>query len=543
MAIKIDMFNMERDVNHPGIWNVVIKNPNPIALNNLPKEIKLNLKVILSRQMSDILASDLQFKVLNQFLDYKGEQFKEDLYKKYMEAYDYIDLALYSSKPEDKDGKDFKDYFYRILDMFKLGEIRHFLTDIFKLHIPNNLSAKFDVNIEKDNRGFEERTYLQSDYQYLIDFTVFVKATYPLLIMYGELISRPTRQNANREKSHDDGFSYKLTIFYRNYPPLHNFPAINKIRDFVQNLYDSLEKNELDKAKISITKNLSPEEIVEHAIADIIITKVTVTKLNNNDDDRSIVSGFYNYINNKFNQTKVLENNFKAGGDKDSNIESYRMVMDLPLGMVQTACFFTNSIEGIYEQLPPQQQELIKEGMIINTKHYSVEDVRALVENLKHLHIHNNTLILTSIIFKYILTPKYVEYLNLSNMLNLITLGGIYLFNSGHLELADLYLSGYSTTLEDGAITINATTNKSRVGMDDIQELSKYFPLKKFPNKTKTDGELIIKSWVETYANSFYKHTWKHAFTGENVLIPSNIKILISKFLIDHEKLLYGPLK
>lgn len=538
-----DMFEINHVVNKAwSVWLVVINNPNPDKLKTLPLKIECNLGIVLKRKLEKNLSSVCQFQALNQFLDYKGEEFKEQLYEGYWQAADYIERVIYSTDPDIKDGKDFKDYFYKVLDMFDLEEIREFLTNVFKLYIPQNLSARFDKNIEKDNRGFEKQTYLQGDYQNLIDFAILVKATYPLLLLYGSLISKPRQQTVNKEKSQDEGLDYKLCIFYRHAQKVAQCPAISKLRAFTENLYESLEKNDDDKLKISISKNLSSEEIIEHIMAEVILKKISVITITNTEDDRGIVAGFYNYINNKFTPQNIMKNNFKPAGEKDSIIESYRMVMDLPLGLVQTANFYTNSVESIMNCLPDKQRSLIEEGIIINSETYSIERIRELTNNLNNLYIHDNTLVLTGIIFKSILTPKYIDYLNTNNVLNLIALGVSYLFNMGYVELADLYISGYTTTYNDGAITINTTSNKSRVSMDDIIELEKYFPLKKFPNKTRADGELIIKSWVETYCNAFYKHTWNHAFSGDNILIPPDIKIMVSKFLIDHEKLLYGEI-
>ncbi len=526
-------------------FKVVVKNPDYDPNGEMENVLEFNLGVvkILKRTNQGELSSPNQFLLLNKYLDYKGLEFKKTLFRKYWDLHMYAYNALYSTEVDAVKFSQFRDYFNPVLEMFDLEDIRYFLSNVFKLHIPQNLSAEFDENIEKDNRGFKKQTYIQVDYQNLVDFIILIKGTYPLLIEYAKLNSAKYH-SINTDKVAQSRLDYDLTSFYRSSNIVAECGAMRKLKEFTENLLRANEKNESDINKIIINKGLSEEEILEHSVAQVIIQKLTVVNITNTDNDKSIIAGFYTYIKNKLQPTGIVDKSHDPNS-RDSVMENVKICLDLPIGVVQTANFFTREIDRIITQLPIQQRELIEKGIVIEGKEYNIYQIKELLYNTlvnsdQEFNIHDNTLILTGIIFKPIIMPRYIDYLDLTNILNLMALGCSYLFNLKFLDLMELYISGYTSTREDGSMRINTTGNKSRINVDDVGDLEKYFPLRKFPKGSNLEGELLIKLWVEEFSLRYYKHAWANIVTGSVVEIPTDIKVLVSKFLIVHEQLITG---
>ena len=112
------------------------------------REIEFPIYSIIPKRNKSEVNEETQFVLLNAYLDYKGDSFKEHLMslleKANEDVMSYIRVEGISPLPV--------HIVHPILDFLDIDDIFYFLKSVYHLHIPPELSETFDETIETDAR-------------------------------------------------------------------------------------------------------------------------------------------------------------------------------------------------------------------------------------------------------------------------------------------------------------------------------------------------------------------------------------------------------
>lgn len=520
-----------------------------VAVIELDKDNKLEFTIdsIIQRKSMEDLLNPKQYEILNKYVDYKGKEFKKEIFNLYKEADEKIDNLIYRSDYGSSHTIPY-DIIQPLLDKFDLVDIEDFLINHSGLTVPENFKDVFDEQMETDGILTRPRTYLRSHYIGLVAFITVIKATYMVLAKFSksseECLKAP-------EKDH------YLLKFYRKHFGLVNSKPFNKLVEYIRDLINGQSENEDEKQMRIIDKMIEEDEVEMYYVGKVIFQKMTVATIVDDTHVDNIVNSIYSFISNKLkgkgpvrsalrNKTQMVD---AQSREKESFVESHLLYTDMPEGFIVLANTATSSIERILQQLPVKMIEIVNKPIIVEDKTYSLHELGTQCARFQYETLTDHTLKMLEVIFKGILDPRYIFRLDLDSIINLLPVGFAYLWN---LEFKSLALLLTSTRYEDESEfkMINSTSNKSRIPYDILVELKKLFPLERIGNKNNPDGELVIKKTIEDFGNSFFDITWvsvldpvfaSEVFKTKDGICPvkEDMKIQLAKFLIEHEQYAY----
>lgn len=519
-----------------------------VAVIELSKDKRLEFVIgnIIQRKSKEDIMNIKQYMLLNAYVEYKGKEFKEKLFEAYSKSWNALDNLIYSS---DFGPKMILPYYIvdEVIDLFDLKDIEMFLRDVYKIEIPSRLDDVFNEQIEHDAKGTREQTYLKSDYLELAALVVVIKATYMILGQYAAVTDGCFR---NPDKD------YILFKFYRKNDKIFNSPAMDKALQFTSKLVNDQRITEEDRQKRVIDRILAEEEIVIDHLSKVVMQKLTVATIVDDTSGINVVNTMFNFVKNKLKSQGSVGNTLRpkmhlkdessSTDNKESFIESHRAMIDVMAGETVTVNFATEKIERILPQLSERRRELMTRPVVACGNEYTLEYIYQRLQVFRDIIIPDQTLKMLEVIFKGIMDPRFIDYLKLENVISLMSLGFMYLWNIEFKQLAMLLVSSYHVE-EEGFSGINSTSNKSRISQDLLMKLEKKFPLYKSGNKAHPEGELVIKRWIEEFGNSYYSTIWnsvltedfgKEVYGVESTLCPvaEDLKIQIGLFLLENEE-------
>lgn len=517
-----------------------------VTVIELDKDNRLEFTInsIIQRKAMEDLLSPKQFVILNAYVDYKGEEFKRELFELYRRSYDRIDNLIFEPDFGEKMPLPF-DIVHPILEKFDIEDIKNFLVNEYKIGIPSNLKEVFEDRIEMDGIGTRAQTYLRSDYVYLVAFIVVIKATFMVLGQF----SKATNECFNAPER-----DYYLLRFYRQCDRLTHSQPYDKILQYVTSLINAKATSDEDRLIRIIDKMIEEDEIVMYYLSKVIFQKLTVATIVDDTHEGNVVNTMYTFISHKIGSKGPVKTVLRekthitdpSNREKESFMDSHLIIGDLPHGVIVTANYATSSMDNILRQLSPDMLEIINRPIVCDGKTYTLKEIEKQCDRFQFNIISDHSMKLLEIIFKGCMDPRYIYRLELKSLLSLLPIGFAYLWNMNFKPLAMLLTATYYND-ESGFRLINSTSNKSRIPHDLLDKLKELFPLEKAGNKTNPNGELVVKKGIEEFGNSFYSIAWvsvldhsfaKEIFGTQDGVCPvkEDLKIQLATFLIEHEK-------
>ena len=98
------------------------------------EDLSFDISSVITKKSQSDLGNQKQFELLNRYLDYKGEAFKEKLYLHYKEVYDML-TDFYLERDLNTSLTPPYQEFAKIFNMFDIEDIKHFLTDVYHLSL------------------------------------------------------------------------------------------------------------------------------------------------------------------------------------------------------------------------------------------------------------------------------------------------------------------------------------------------------------------------------------------------------------------------
>ncbi len=427
-----------------------------------------------------------------------------------------------------------QEYIGLIYSYHDFKETRHWVLYKCKdIRIPDSLETNYQINY--DQPGSREQTYLRDEYIDLVTYALLMRIMLPV---WGEFIRR-VKQNAGT--SFKEYVAYSLLARTELYG---SAPAV-KLRQYIE----SNSPNETPAA--AILSGFSSEEYPMWVLALVVTRRVCLGDLRGLDTGTPLfVRVLYNYIaqkvsgaeNNFANSGKVITKTMEmpGGDDEDSNgsrYESYRIREEITIGdKVMLSQGLKNTIHngGVLHIVP--DLDLKQLGRALETASAALSNV----------DLNEGQVTLARWIFKSEISPRAFQYFSKPLVVEALAAAQTILWHWGYRELAMLVtavpLHGDMLT----RVTANADIKKY------VPALQALFPYQKriARGRNSTAEDQVVKT-IETMSTHFNNCGWK--ITADDSLLaqyhesnpsrdarsrlmysPSTLKVQLAQLIIEH---------
>jgi len=519
------------------INDLYTKNNTSIVVTNGDSQIEFIINSVLSMRNKEELDSELQFKLLNEYLEYKGQEFKNELYNKLLVADEEITLCI--SKQDIYPLPT--NIIHPILDQFDMMDVFNYIKYIYKLQPPSNLAEVFDQQLENDGRVTRVQTYLKDDYLELAALALIMKATLGPLCQYAYV------KNKDINSLHKE---YILFHFYKTHK-IYNTPPMAKLYGLVDKLVNLPSATDDTSNSIRILeKQISSDDIVLYMLSIVVVQKLMISTLVDDNEIKNVITRIYVYISNKLKATGDVSKSIRdktilsdvdgSHGDQESHVESFRVLAELSTGQNVELCWSVRNVDVILKELPDSILAVIDKNDIFEAMQFT--------KIFNNGNIHQIQINILAILFKSIIDPRAMPYLNLDNIISMLTVGFAYLNGIGHHRLA-LLLTAQPSIVSLDTISINSSVNRTRIPKEIKDELDRLFPYGRVVNSTTTAN--LAEETVNDMANEMFNIRWiPTAYDNYiinvlgnkdyNKLLSSDLKILLADMVIKNEIHSYG---
>lgn len=523
------MYTITRRLRMFLLLNLFNKDLLKIRVTHKDETLEFYLGSIVNKKNKNDFNEDNHFYLLNSYLNYKGEEFKDMYFNMLKTAY----MQIYEEERK-RNFDEIPAYIIEpILNVITLEDVVQFIKTTRIITPPDSLCDTFIESEDGDNKNTRIQTYIKEDYTELVALAIIIKATIGPVCHYGYIM----KNDINKLN-----ICYVLMEFYRNHPFFDSPPMVKLLQVMEKLIFLPLDSKDDISTKI-ITNNLPEEELPVLVLSIVIIQKIALTSFTKETSDDNMVKKIYNYVKNKLKSEGDVSKNIKNktamvdtdnSGDKESIIESHRLPCDLPKGFVIELKCSVSTIDMVLRQLPAPMLKYIDMDLI--------QEAKTFAEKLEKHTISDVQIRLISHIFKKAIDPRAIPYLELKNVLNLICVGFSYLYTMGFKELAVLL---FSRNIEQDTIMYVSTTNRTKIPKEVKEVLDVYFPYKIVINSAKFVNiaeetinslayEMISRPWMPVVSEKYLKEL--SGATIQDKLIPGNIKSILADFYIKVEK-------
>jgi len=450
--------------------------------------VELTIGPMISKRNREELIPERQYELLNSYLAYKGPEFQHDLFVAILGAEQAIEESCFSRGLSSPPIKPLR----HILDMFDMKDVDYYVREVYKLVPPENLKETFDPRIESDGLGTRTQTFLIQDYYDIASITIPVKVVSGLLGHYA------IRKDNCMAVIHKEYILYGLIADH----PIMDHPAVHKLRDWAVVLINLTVATTAIESVTVIEKQIPSSELPNYIVAVVMLQKLSIAALVTDNKERNVITRIYNYIINKLKtnggsgskirEKKPLTDTDSTSGDKESILESYRIVSNLTVGTEVELNWYAGDIN------------ILKRDLKVPVDDRLVQDMVEMNQCFINVPVSKEQIILSGYIFKNILDPRSLPYLNIDGIINILSLGFAALWATGHKEIA-LMLTAKQITSNSDDIDINVTPNV-RLDPKLKERLCTLYPYEKRLSPTKTES--VIETSITELTYGIFKHRW-----------------------------------
>ncbi len=498
-----------------------------IGISYKEEELVFVVKSLLDKTKKYNMDSRHQFEILESYLDYKGDSFKQELFEYYKNAYEATNSIL------DDPTIAFQLVMHKILDMFYIDDIKQHILTLDYIKPPANLKEKFDDTMIKDGIGTRVQTYTKDDYINLLTISVISKA---IIAPFGEfLFSNPstvilqTKELSLVQMILDVGHIFKSD------------PVNKLVGSFEKSINSMIDK--VEKRTILLRKMISVDDLKWYLLG---ITLFKIMPVNMPRFDKVTIN-LITFIYSSTNDVLKPVNNIRQkvarsdGEEIESTLEIYRMSSDIMIAYTEEFKVFC---EDPYSLL-----HFFK----IEDKDNVLTDALAFMMPIrKSTNIDINIIKLMIWVISItpddgtneigIIDPEAIFYLDLDRIVNLLAVVFTVVWYHGFKDVALLF-SILKTNEEHDMI--NSTLGKEKIQNGTLEELKKLYPIEKEiigKHGVVTTTDLISVS-INDMVVSLYTHNYKYVATSKylkgksrSVDIPETLREQLAQLLISLHK-------
>ena len=476
------------------IKNVFLKTGIEIEISYDGQKVICPMKMVMNKKNKDGLADEIQFGLLEEYLNYKGKEFKSTLMKSVVEAEQLIfktitRKSVYPLPQKAIDG---------ILDIMNYEDVLGWLSNVRKLPMPPQLDDVFDINIEKSKLKTRIQTYTKDDYRELMALIICLKTVYGPILIFGNIKSH---EIAGHHAESD------LMGFILNNPISKTAP-FKKLQGSTEMIVNNTLKSSVEVAVKIIEKSVSSDAIPEWILGIALFKRIMAAPIEGPHDTPIIVTSIHNFNLGKLSPEGNTSNAVKEKrphrddtGEEESVMESYKIATDLPVALSEE---FNNCLRDVDYLV-----DVLSENVPIDNR--VVMDALSFTRPLEHNRILDIQKYLLSIIFKDVIDPRSIDHVNLNSIMNMFAVGFAYLWANDQKDLAVILTSYALLEDEEESMQVSLTSNITRISQDRKDMLDKLFPYKRIKIKrTSQEEENNALISIDLLANDIYKTHWHH---------------------------------
>jgi len=467
------------------------------------------------------LSPDIQFKILNDYIAYKGAEFKRKLILELIKSEVKLNNLIYGD-----DGMRIPTELTRhILDMFDVKDIYKWLTEVVKLRAPADLRDEYVSNNHREDR---DQTYTKEDYLQLAALTIALK---PVLGIIGKYASI---KKDVLGKNYIELYSYRFISMH----PVSRTPAFVKLKKYVERLSSASQLGGEDQSIRIIEKGMSSDDIKTWLIGITVIKKVMVSSVINDSANSHIIGGIYKFISNRLNNdgnvsNKIRERKYGTMGgseeDKMSVLEHYTTTYDLSYGTVVEIEEDLSNVERILDKLTNGEYD-----------RDVYDDAKLFLRPMLSKELSSAQIRLLSYVLCDYIHPDALFHVSLDIIVGLMAVAFTKLWKEGHYEVAIL-MTSIITDKTEGAMILTSTSNISKVSQSIKDELDIHYPYKKKQISAKGNQDVsLIDMCISALADEIYSHNWDKLATMKYVKEISSsqndIKVILAEYIISLNK-------
>ena len=503
---------------------VIFRVHNPEDNNNLDFDVSGLFETKTINEVNDKKKAENIFYALNVYINTKSLKFKKELYNRYKKVHYKIQAYLAGLLEIDHTPYEIV---HMILDMFDYNDVVETLYKKRIISYPKVLKKKYDKTIEINDQGSREQTYTIKDYYDLIGLITILKATIGPIGFYATV--------AMSNYSRGSMLEIILLEFYKTHS-IYETSAFKKLYEYIKKLKEVAEENSEEYAKFIIESYVSKDdEAIEYVLSTVLFQKILLSDDIDAVDDKNIITRLYNAVRYKFKiqSTSMSKTRFKNPNpgrvaeehESESVIESFRVPTELTPGWVVEFRAVFNNIDKLARDMGVKNLRLVKR-------------LRRNLNVLNNKDIPEENIYLLGWLFKKIIDPRTILYIELDYILNAMAVAFVWLIEH---DLVDLAIVITSFSAEQEAILFNISS-KNNIDKELRKTLHEYFPYDKIKN-TKGDKESLIESTINDFATRIFKNKLiaslpedlLEKYKGDtNIIItpPSDIKDLLAKMIL-----------
>ena len=418
------------------------------------KEVTFVLDSINKRLRDDIVP-DKVFLILNGYIKHKGDAFSKELYERLLDSKNatFLEASKKGLEPMPL------HIVHNILDLFDFEDVKSYIANSGLIRIPSMLPDEYDLEMELDEKGSREQTYLKNDYLELVTLVTILKSTTGVIGNYASIKSNILAKNSYKE--------LLLFSFYISHP-IFKIAPFKKVYDSIVKLIDRLYSDRENTAIRIIERNINKDSYAAYITADTVIQKLLVNSELLDTDVRNTITKIYHYASNRIklkdNGSKIKIKHF-ANGDTDGSdpeavLESYRTPTELSEGdVVEFRDVFSDPYRLARELGADTNPDRIN-SMI---KAFKKLEEPLPVEECKYI---------VSWLFKSVTDPRSFDYLLMDELIVALAVGSIYLWDNDYKDIV-LLLSSFSSSVDDFKLNFSL---RNKIHPSIREELVKVFP-------------------------------------------------------------------
>lgn len=478
-----------------------IHNDAEVVVSYGDQTVSFVIESIINRRLRDIIYPDKVFIILNAYVASKPVEFREELFKRYVDAKNTLFLQMHKN---DIDPIPVQ-IAHNILDMFDYEDVLNFIKTTKIIKAPSDLPTEFNSKIIFDEKGSREQTYIKEDYIELIALITILKTT------AGPIGEFATLKDTLLSKS-----DYKYIILFTFYSThfIMQTPPFIKLKDSIIKLTNRLFASEDNTAIRLIENTVSRDNLPTTIISLIVIQKLLINAELDDTNQKNTVTKIYSFASNRLklkdnNNSDIRIKRFNSGGEdlesEASIMESYRSPSSITMG-------FLSEFEIVFE-------DPIRLARWIGVKAPDEEIFRIVktMDFLKEPLPIKESINILAWILKDVIDPRAFEYIEIDNILLGLGVAVIYLIENGFGDLAML-LSSFAGGTDDHKLNFSLRNKLDQELREKLLEL--------FPNNKKvgTAGVFKESSFIEETITNLSKEIMGYNLVS---VLPNDVVVAI----------------